>query len=139
MNNPSLQNRIEKQQGGLKFPYNTPLTPPYSRLEYSYNDESWIPAAAVNNQSNCKGGLRVQNRVDLLNWTLELSSVSLILNLETNKISLDGTEFPCNIEKGYCHPTALTKATLVWEPEVHCKLFETIRFDAYTVKYGNRY
>ena len=68
-----------------------------------------------------------------------LSAVSLILNLETNKISLDGTKLPCNIEKGYCHPTALNKSTILWEPETHSKIFEMIRFDAYMVKHQDRY
>ena len=40
MNNPTLQNRTEKLQGGIKFPYNKPLTPPYGRLAYGYSDES---------------------------------------------------------------------------------------------------
>ena len=139
MNNPTLQNRLEKLQGGIKFPYNTPLTPQYGRLAYDYTDESWVPGAGFNPQSNCKGGRRVQNRVDLLGWKLGLNSVSLTLNLETNEISLDGTKLPCNIEEGYCHPTALTKATIVLELEVHCRIFEIIRFDAFMVKYQDRY
>ena len=60
------------------------------------------------------------------------------MNLETNEFSLDGTKLPCNIEQGYSHSTALTKATIVWEPEVHCQILD-IRFDAYMVKYQDRY
>ena len=70
---------------------------------------------------------------------MSLSEVSLTLNLETNEISLDGTKIPCNVEKGYCHPTALTKSTIVWEPEIHCQIFELLRFDAYMVKFKDRY
>ena len=54
--------------------------------------------------------------------TIPLCKISLTLNLETNEISLDGTKLPCNVEKGYCHPTALTKATIIWEPEVHFQI-----------------
>ena len=36
-------------------------------------------------------------------------------------------------------PTALTKATIVWEPEVHCQIFEMLKLDAYMVKYQDRY
>ena len=32
-----------------------------------------------------------------------------------------------------------TKATIVWEPQTHCQLFELIRFDAFIVKYQDRY
>ena len=70
---------------------------------------------------------------------MSLSEVSPTLNLETNEISLDGTKLPCNVEKGDCHPTALTKSTIVWEPELHCQIFEMSRFDAYMVKYKYRY
>ena len=139
MNNPSLQNRLEKAQGEIRFPYNTPLTPPYGRLVYDHKDETWVPIASNNKQSNCKGGRRIQSRLNFLHWTLALSAVSLLLNLETNEISLDGTKLPCNVEKGYCHPTALTKATIVWEPELNCQIFEMLRFDAYMVKYQDRY
>ena len=119
MNNPSLQNRIEKTQGKIRLSYISPLTPQYSRLVYDYTDESWIPTTSKNRQSNCKGGRKVQSLLDFLDWTLSLSEVSPTLNLETNEISLDRTKLPCNVEKGYCHPTALTKSTIVWEPEIH--------------------
>ena len=137
MNNPNLQNRIEKAEGEIRLSYITPLTPQYDRLVHT--DESWIPAASKNRQSNCKGGQKVQIRLDFLDWTVSLSEVSLTLNLETNEISLVSTKLQCNVEKGYCHPTALTKSTIVWELEVHCQIFEMLRFDAYLVKYKDRY
>ena len=139
MNNPSLLNRIEKAQGEIRLSNINPLTPQYGRLVYDYTDEYRIPTASKNRQSNCKGGRKVQSRLDFLDWTLSLIKVSLTLNLETNEISLDGTKLPCNVAKGYCHPTALTKSAIVWEPEIHCQIFEMLRFDAYTVKYKDRY
>ena len=139
MNNPSLQNRLENALGEIRFPYNTPLTPPYGRLVYDHTDKPWVPIASNNKQSNCKGGRRIQSRLDSLDLTLALSAVSLLLNLETKEISLDGTKLLCNVEKGCCHPTALTKATIVWEPELHGHFFEMLRFNAYMVKYQDRY
>ena len=113
MNIPSLQNRIEKTLGEIRLSYITPFTPQYGRLVYDYTDESWIPTASKNRQSNFKGGRTVQSRLDFLDWTLSLSEVSLTLNLETNEISLVGTNLPCNVEKGYCPTTAITKSTIV--------------------------
>ena len=110
------------------------MTPQYGRLASSARR-----SARYNPQSNFKGGRRLQNPVDLLDSALGLSEVSEILNLETNEILLDGTKLPCNNEKGYCHPTDLTNATIVWEPETHCGLFEMIRFDAFMVKCQDRY
>ena len=65
--------------------------------------------------------------------------VSLILNLDTEKISLMGMKLPCNLQKGECQSTTVTKAAIVWEPQTHCQLFELIRFDAFMVKYQERY
>ena len=137
MSNLSLQNRIEKPQGEIRLSYITPLTPQYGRLVYT--DESWILTTSKNRQSSCTGGRKVQSRLDFLDWTLSLSELSLTLNLETNEISLDGTKLPCKVERGYCDPTALTKSTIVWEPELHFQIFKMLRFDAYMVKYKDRY
>ena len=50
-----------------------------------------------------------------------------------------GTKLPCDLHKGECLPTPFTKATIIWEPQTHCQLSELIRFDAYMVKYQERY
>ena len=61
------------------------------------------------------------------------------LNLDTEEISYMGTKLPCDLRKGECQPTPFAKATIVWEPQTHCQLFELIRFDAFMVKYQDRY
>ena len=61
------------------------------------------------------------------------------LTLNTEEISLMGIKVPCDLQKGECQPTPFTKATIVWEPQTHCQLFELIRFDAFMVKYEERY
>ena len=50
-----------------------------------------------------------------------------------------GTKLPCDLRNGERLPTPLTKATIVWEPQTHCQLFELNRFDAFMVKYQDRY
>ena len=137
--NPPLQKKIEDLQGRIQFDMNIPLVPPYGRIVYDYTNPLWIPSAIKNAQSNCMKGPRKQNRIDILDWTLEIREVSLILNLDTEEISYMGTKLPCDLRKGECLPTPLTKATIVWEPQTHCQLFELIRFDAYMVKYQDRY
>ena len=90
-------------------------------------------------QSNCMKGPRKQNRIDILDWTLEIREVSLILNLDTEEISYMGTKLPRDLRNGECLPAPFTKATIVWEPQTHYQLFEFIRFDAFMVKYQDRY
>ena len=137
--NPPLQKRIEDLQGRIQFHLDTPMVPPYGRIAYDYTNPTWIPSAIKNAQSNCLTGVRKQNRIDILDWTLEIKEVSLILNLDTEEISYMGTKLPCDLRKGECQPTPFTKATKVWEPQTHCQLFELIRFDAFMVKYQDRY
>ena len=137
--NPPLQKRIEDLQGRIQFHLDTPMVPPYGRIVYDYTNPTWIPSAIKNAQSNCLTGVRKQNRIDILDWTLEIKEVSLILNLDTEEISYMGTKLPCDLRKGECQPTPFTKATIVWEPQTHCQLFELIRFDAFMVKYQDRY
>ena len=137
--NPPLQKRIEDLQGRIQFHLDTPMVPPYGRIVYDYTNPTWIPSAIKNAQSNCLTGVRKQNRIDILDWTLEFKEVSLILNLDTEEISYMGTKLPCDLRKGECQPTPFTKATIVWEPQTHCQLFELIRFDAFMVKYQDRY
>ena len=130
---------MEHSQGRLQFDKDTPLVPPYGRLVYDYTNPMWVPSAIQNLQSNCLKGPRKQNRIDMLNLTLEIKEVSLILNLDTNEISLMGIKLPCDLQKGEFRPTPFTKATIVWESQQHCQLFELIRFDAFIVKYQERY
>ena len=136
---PPLQKKIEDMQGRTQFDVDTPMVPPYRRIVYDYTNPMWIPNAIRNAQSNCMKGPRKQNRIDILDWTLEIREVSLILNLDTQEISYMGTKLPCDLRKGECQPTPFTKATIVWEPQSHCQLFELLRFDAFMVKYQNRY
>ena len=84
-------------------------------------------------------GPRKQSRVDILDWTLEIREVSLRLNIDTEEISYMGTKLPGDLHKEECLPTPFTKATIVWEPQIHCQWFELIRIDAFMVKYQDRY
>ena len=137
--NPPQQKRIEDVQGRIQLDIDTPMVPTYGRIVYDYTNPTWIPNKIKNAQSNCLTGVKTQNRIDILDWTLEIKEVSLILNLDTEDISYMGTKLPCDLHKGECLPTPFTKATIVWEPQTHCQLFELIRFDAYMVKYQERY
>ena len=119
MANPPLQKKIEEMQGRIQFDMNTPSVPPYGRIVYEYTNPMWIPNPIKNAQSNCMKGPRKQNRIDILDWTLEIREVSLILNLDNEEISYMGTKLPCDLHKGECLPTPLTKATIVWEPQTH--------------------
>ena len=106
--NPPLQKKIEEMQSRKKFDMNTPLVPPYGWILYDYTNQLWIPSAIKNAQSNCMKGPRKQNRIDILDWTLEIREISIILNLDNDEISYMGTKLPCDFRKGECLPTPFT-------------------------------
>ena len=113
LSNPPLQKRLENVQGNIQFNVDTPMVPPYGRLVYDYTNPMWVPNEIKNAQSNCLSGVKKQNRIDILDWTLEIKEVSLILNLDTKEISYMGTKLPCDLHKGECLPTPFTKATII--------------------------
>ena len=97
LSNPPLQKRLENVQGNIQFNGDTPMVPPYGRLVYDYTNPMWVPNEIKNAQSNCLSGVKKQNRIDILDWTLEIKEVSLILNLDTKDISYMGTKLPCDL------------------------------------------
>ena len=115
--NTPLQKKIEDMQGRIQFQFDTPMVPPYGRIVCDYTNPMWIPNEIENAQSNCMKGPRKQNRIDILDLTLEIEEVSLTINLDTEEISYMGTKLPCDLRKGDCLPTPFTKATIVWEPQ----------------------
>ena len=58
-------------QGRIQFDIETPMAPPYGRIVYDYTNPMWIPNEIKNVPSNCMKGSREQNRIDILDWTLE--------------------------------------------------------------------
>ena len=75
-----LQKRLEEGQGRIQFNINTSMEPPSGRRVYDYTNRMWIPTAALNPKTQCLKGRKKQNRVDILDWTLEIREVSLNLN-----------------------------------------------------------
>ena len=73
--NPPLQKKIEEMQGRIQFDMNTPLVPPYGRIVYDYTNPLWIPSAIKNAQYKCMKGQQKQNRIDILDWTLEIREI----------------------------------------------------------------
>ena len=62
-------------QGRSQFEFDTPMKPPYGRIVYDYTNPMWITNEIKNAQSNCMKGQRKQNRIDILDWTLEIKEV----------------------------------------------------------------
>ena len=66
-------------QGRIQFEFDTPKVPPYGRIVLDYTNPMWIPNENKKAQSNFLKGPRKQNRIDILDWTLEIKEVSSIV------------------------------------------------------------
>ena len=45
----------------------------------------------------------------------------------------------CDIDRGYCEPNHAIKATVIWEPQNHCRTFDVGRLFARMIKFQKRY
>ena len=55
------------------------------------------------------------------------------------KFALNATCIKCDIERGYCHPNHAIKATVIWEPENHCPIYDVGRSYVRMIKFQKRY
>ena len=45
----------------------------------------------------------------------------------------------CDLERGHCPPNHAIKATVIWEPENHCRIFDVGRSYARMIRFQKRY
>ena len=51
----------------------------------------------------------------------------------------DKDRIKCDIERCYCDPNHAIKATVIWEPENHCRIFDVGRSYSCMIKFQKRY
>ena len=111
------------------------LSPPYGRIVYDYTNPMWIPNAIKNAQSNCKK--TEQNR----HTRLDIRNTKSITNnkLRHWRIIIYGNKITLRPPQRRMSTDTFHKSNNSLGPQTHCQLFELIRFDAFMVKYQDRY
>ena len=61
---------------------------------------------------------------------IQLEKVQLTRDLKDDTIFYQGIRLPCKNDQGYCDPTTLKQATIVWFPEKICTVFQVTRIHA---------
>ena len=137
LDDPQWQARIEEKQGRFQLDRYRPFAFQHGSLVYNPNDHNWIPNATDNPWANCPGK-NPQNEyhiIHTLGWSLQLTNITLTFDVASEHMYYGKDRFRCAIDRGYCEPNHAIKATVIWEPEHHCKIFDVGRSHARMIKF----
>ena len=126
LGDPQWQARIEGKQGRFQFDRYIPFAFQHGSLVNNPNDRNWIPNAIDNPWANCPGKNH-QNEyhvIHTLGWSLQLTNITLTFDVASEHMYYGKDRIKCDIDRGYCEPNHAIKATVIWEPEHHCKIFD---------------
>ena len=77
--------------------------------------------------------------IHTLGWSLQLTSITLTFDVATERMYYGKVRINCDIERGHGPPNHAFKATIIWEPENHCRIFDVGRSHARMIKFKKRY
>ena len=77
--------------------------------------------------------------IHTLGWSLQLTNITLTFDVATKHMYYGKVCIKCVIERGHCPPNHATKATIIWEPENHCRIFDVVRLYARMIKFQKRF
>ena len=71
--------------------------------------------------------------------SLQLTNVTLTFDVASEHMYYGKDRIKCDIDRGYCEPNHAIKATVIWQPQDHCRIFDVRRSRARMIKFQNRY
>ena len=95
-------------------------------MVYNPRDHEWIPNATDNSWVNCPGRNpeHEYHVIHTLGWLLQLTNTTLNFDVKSESIYYWRIRIKCDLERGYCPPNHAIKATVIWEPKNHCRIFD---------------
>ena len=110
-------------------------------MVYNPRDHYWIPNATDNSWANCPGKHpeHKYHVIHTLGWSLQLTNITLTFDVATERMYYGKIRINCDIERGHCPPNYAIKATIIWEPENHCQIFDVGSSHARMIKFQKRY
>ena len=95
-------------------------------MVYNLRDHNWIPNAADNPWANSPGKDPENDYhvVHTLGWSLQLTNITLTIDVASEHMYYGKVRIKCDLERGQCPPNHAIKATVIWEPENHCRIFD---------------
>ena len=110
-------------------------------MVYNARDHNWIPNATDNPWANCPGkdSEHEYHVIHTLGWSLQLTNITLTFDVASEHMYYGKVRIKCDLERSHCPPNHAIKATLIWEPDNHCRIFDVGRSHARMLKFQKRY
>ena len=136
-----MQANIEEKQGRFRLDRYRPFTFHYGSMVYNPRDHNWIPNATDNPWPNIPGKdpEHEYHVIHTLGWSLQLTNITLTFDVASEHMYYGKFRVKCNQERVHCPPNHAIKATVIWEPENHCRIFDVGRSYARMIKFPKRY
>ena len=126
LNDPSWQADIEDKQGRFQLDHNQPFAFQNRNMVHNPRDHEWIPNATDSPWAKCVGKNPEHEYlvIHTLAWSLQLNNITLSFDVKSELIYYGKTRIKCDLEHGYCPPNHAFNATVIREPNNHCRIFD---------------
>ena len=110
-------------------------------MVYNPRDHNWIPNATDSPWANCPGKdpEHEYHVIHTLGRSLQLTNITLTFDVATEHMYYGKARINCDIERGHCPANNAMKATIIWEPKNHCRIFDVGRSHARMIIFQKRY
>ena len=141
LDDPRWQSNIESKQGRFQLDRYRPFAIQHGSMVYNPRDHEWIPNSTDNPWANCPGkNPQHENHViHTLGWSLQLTNITLTFDVKSESIFYGKIRIKCDLERVYFPPDHAIKATVIWEPKNHCRIFDVGRSYARMINFQKRY
>ena len=141
LDDPRWQANIEAKKSRFQLDRYRPFAFQHGSMVYNPRDHEWIPNATENPWANCPGQnpQHEYHVIPTLGWSLQLTNITLNFDVKSKSIYYGKIRIKFDLERSYCPPNHAIKATVIWEPENHCRIFDVGRSYERMIKFQKRY
>ena len=134
---PRSQANIETKEGRFQLDCNRTFAFQQGSMVYNPRDHERIPNATNNHWANCLGKKpeHEYHVIHTLGWSLQLTNITIFFDVKTENIYYGKILIKSDLERGYRPPNHAIKASVIWEPENHCRIFDVGRSYARMIKF----
>ena len=100
-----------------------------------------IPNATNNPWAKCPGknAEHEYHVIHTLGGSFQLNNITHTCDVASEHMYYGKVRSKCDLERGHCPPNHAIKATVIWEPEHHCRIFDVGRSHARIINFQKRY
>ena len=123
LDDPRWQANKEEKQGRFRLDRYRHFAFQHGSMVYNPRDHKWIPNATDNPWANCPGkdSEHEYHVIHTLEWSLQLTNIALPFDIASEHMYYGKVRIRCNLERDHCPPNYAVIATVIWEPENHCR------------------